>query len=76
MAVEITDFDPAQDAIVVQQLLNGTALDTPAEILALAVQSGSHTVINLGGANAVTLLDVQASSLTVANFLVVSDPVI
>ncbi|MND06338.1 hypothetical protein D3C83_276470 [compost metagenome] len=48
--------------------LNGTSLDTPAEVLALAVEFGGNTTINLGGANAITLIGTPLASLSVANF--------
>jgi hypothetical protein len=52
----VTDFDAALDQIVVQAGVNGTALDTAAELLAQAIEASGNTYINIGGANTITLL--------------------
>jgi Ca2+-binding RTX toxin-like protein len=46
----------------------GTAYDTFAEILAAATQTGADTVINLGGANTITLAGVAKTSLSADDF--------
>lgn len=44
-------------------------LDTFAQLLALASQQGAHTVFNFGGANRLTLLDVDKDDLLETDFL-------
>lgn len=46
----------------------GTDYDSFAEIMAVASQSGANTVFNFGDGNILTLLGVDMSDLTVANF--------
>ena len=51
--------------------LNGTGVDTVAEIMAHAAQQGSDTWVDLGAGNSILLVGVSSSSLTSANFEIV-----
>ena len=51
--------------------LNGTGVDTVAEIMAHAAQQGSDTLVDLGDGNSILLVGVSSSSLTAANFEIV-----
>ena len=51
--------------------LNGTKIDTVAEVMGLAVQQGSDTLFDLGAGNSVLLVGVSSSSLTAENFEIV-----
>jgi hypothetical protein len=52
--------------------INGTTVDTPAEVLANATSSSAGTTIDLGAGNSVLLAGVSVSSLTTSNIDVVT----
>jgi hypothetical protein len=65
--VEMTDFSHAQGDRI--DLTAFPALHSLADVLALAVQSGPNTVINLGGGTQLTLDNVTATNLTASDFI-------
>ncbi|BBK31406.1 hypothetical protein STHU_20400 [Allostella humosa] len=69
----IVDFDFQNDVLLTESAINGTLLVTAAQVLAMAVEIGGNTVINLGGSNAITLEGTPLANLTVANFMVVTE---
>jgi len=53
--------------------LNGTGVDTVAEILARASQQGSDVFFNLGDGNSILLVGVTLADLVNGNFAIVHD---
>jgi hypothetical protein len=53
--------------------LNGTGVDTAAEVLARASAEGTSTRIDLGGNHSLLLLDVALSSLSSASFEILNN---
>jgi Ca2+-binding RTX toxin-like protein len=51
--------------------LNGTGIDTQAELIARATQIGDDALVNLGNGNSVQLVGINVDDLTAANFAVV-----
>jgi len=51
-----------------QNGLNGSGIDTVAELMAQATQQGKNTVIDLGDGNSVELVGIARQNLTAANF--------
>ncbi len=76
---QIKDFSPGASGDVLTLLLgagdndgiNGSGVDTVAELMAKGSQQGSDTVFDLGGGNTVRLVGVTLTDLGTANFEVV-----
>ncbi len=69
-ADRVTDFTAGAGVADVLRITGyGAALDSFAEVFAAATQVGADTVINLGGANSITLVGILRTSLAADDFV-------
>lgn len=63
----IMDFNVGVDRIVLNGF--GAALDSFADVIAAASQSGANTVIDIGGGDTLLLSNVDMTTLTAGDFI-------
>ena len=67
----ILNFHAATDKIVLDHTLNGSTIQDGASLFDHMVVNGSNVSLDLGQGNSITLVGVDASNLSAANFVIV-----
>jgi Ca2+-binding RTX toxin-like protein len=59
----VLDFTVGEDILDIAKNINGTSIETAADVAATATQVGADTVIDLGGGNTITLQNVDVTDV-------------